>query len=238
VFDRGYPSLWLISYLQKEGFKFCFRLSTSWKTAHQALQEREKDINWTLKKRPSQEYGKLKTYNLPSEVEGLRLVSIDLANGEQEVLLTNLTNREEYPLSAIKELYHMRWGTEEYYKRLKQIAQIEYFSGRTIHAVKQDFHARILLLNMAAMIDKQLVSQQVNKATNYTKHSRQTNKTQVITKVKDFLIDIFYHKNLKEVISKISTLLINCTDIIRPNRSFKRKKSYKHKSKPLMYRGI
>ncbi|MBL6447344.1 hypothetical protein JMN32_13580 [Fulvivirga sp. 29W222] len=31
VFDRGYPSQWLMGLLDKKGFKFCFRLSTAWK---------------------------------------------------------------------------------------------------------------------------------------------------------------------------------------------------------------
>jgi hypothetical protein len=237
VFDRGYPSLWLIAYLKKEGFDFCFRLSTTWKTAYQTLESSEKkDIDFTLRKRPSQEYGKLKTYGLPSEVAGLRLTSVDLANGEKEVLLTSLADKEIYPMEALKELYHMRWGIEECYKRIKQIAQMEYFSGRTVHAVQQDFYARIILLNIAAMIGGQAeVPKRESKA---CKYAVQINRTQVITKVKDFLIDIFYLKEVKTSVLKIFKLLENCIDIIRPNRQFKRNKAYKEKRKPLMYKGM
>ena len=236
VFDRGYPSLWLMAYLKKEGFDFCFRLSTAWKTAHKALEGDSKDIDWVAQKRPSQEYGKLKTYNLPSEVAGLRLVSIKLPNGESEVLLTSLFDRQTYPLSSLKELYHMRWRTEECYKRIKQVVQIEYFSGRTVHAIKQDFHARILLLNMASMIESQ--SRIIKTERKPLKHSRQINKTQVVTKLKDFLIDLFYRRDLSSLLEKMLTQLRDCVDIIRPNRSFRRNKGHQYKRKALMYKGI
>lgn len=237
VFDRGYPSLWLVSYLKKEGFDFCFRLSTAWKTAHETLNSStKKDIDFELKKRPSQEYGKLRSYNLQTKVEGLRLLSVDLSGGEQEVLLTSLCNRDIYPVQAIKELYHMRWGVEECYKRIKQVAQMEYFSGRTVHAIQQDFYARIILLNISAMITVQI--EKAGQKDKGHKHAVQINKTQVVTKVKDFLIDIFYRNDIACSIQKILKLLKNCTDIVRPNRSFKRMKVYKEKRKPLMYRGI
>ena len=237
VFDRGYPSLWLIAYLKKEGFDFCFRLSTAWKTAHAALNGDSKDIDWVAQKRPSQEYGKLKTYNLPSQVAGLRLVSIRLPKGESEVLLTSLSDRQTYPLSSLKELYHMRWHTEECYKRIKQVVQIEYFSGRTVHAIKQDFHARILLLNIASMIESQsrIMKKEQQRP---LKYSRQINKTQVITKLKDFLIDLFYRPDLSSLLEKMLTQLRNCVDVVRPNRSFKRNKGYQYKRKALMYKGI
>ncbi len=236
VFDRGYPSLWLIGYLKREGFDFCFRLSTAWKAANDALAATDKkDIDFTLTKRPSQEYGKLKTYDLPPKVGGLRLASIELSNGEKEVLLTSLADRETYPMTVLKELYHMRWGVEECYKRIKQVAQVEYFSGRTVHAIQQDFYARIILLNMSAIIAGQEIARM--KSTK-GKYALQVNRTQVVIKVKDFLLDMFYFKNIRNSVLKIFELLENCVDIVRPNRHFQRNKGYKKKRKPLMYKAM
>lgn len=237
VFDRGYPCLWLISYLKKEGFNFCIRLSSAWKTGYNMIESSGKnDIDFSLKKHPSQEYGKLKTYNLPAEVNGLRLVSVDLPDGKKEVLLTSLCDREIYTVEVLKELYHMRWGVEECYKRIKQISQIEFFSGRTVHAIEQDFFARIILLNIAAMIQG-LITPNIEK-TKSRKYPVQINKTQVVTKVKDFLIDLFYLGDIQRSVSKILKLLENCFDIVRSGRSFKRLNAYKEKRKPLKYRGM
>src|SRR5690606_12690806 len=49
VFDRGYPSIDFAHTLHKQGFKFCFRLSTSWKEAYKLLKGSD-DMNWTISK--------------------------------------------------------------------------------------------------------------------------------------------------------------------------------------------
>jgi hypothetical protein len=46
-----------------------------------------------------------------------------------EVLITNMMDCEAYEVDLFKELYYLRWGIEENYKRLKQWVEIENFSG-------------------------------------------------------------------------------------------------------------
>jgi hypothetical protein len=36
------------------------------------------------------------------------------------VLITNLMDEQAFPACEFKELYHLRWGAEENYKRLKR----------------------------------------------------------------------------------------------------------------------
>ncbi len=111
VFDRGYPSQWLLGLLMKKGFGFCFRLSTAWKDAYQQLEGADSDIDWSMTRRSKKKLGKLKTYDIPIQLDGLRLVAIVLPTGEKEVLVTNL-KREDYSINDLKELYHLRWGVE------------------------------------------------------------------------------------------------------------------------------
>ena len=236
VFDRGYPCQWLMGLLEKKNFKFCFRISTVWKKAHQ-LMEGSNDIDWNLIKGADREWGKLRTYGLSKTLEGLRLVSIQLSSGEKEVLVTNLTDREKYTLADMKELYHLRWGVEEGYKSFKTILHIEHFSGRTPQAIKQDFHARVFMLNMATMIRTQGI--QPENPNPGRKHKTQLNKTQVIAKTKDFLIDLFYSKRIRKIIRQILDLLKGRTEIIRLNRSFPRPKtSSRRRSKIINSKGI
>jgi hypothetical protein len=68
-----------------------------------------------------------------------RLVRVELQDGEVEVLITNLMDGQAFPASEFEELYHLRWGAQENYKRLKQWVEIENFSGKGILSVKQDF---------------------------------------------------------------------------------------------------
>ena len=49
---------------------------------------------------------------LPTQPLKLRLVRVELEDGEVEVLITNLMDEQAFPASEFKELYHLRWGAE------------------------------------------------------------------------------------------------------------------------------
>ena len=232
VLDRGYPCHWLIGLVMKRGYKFCIRLSTAWKDAVVLANSNEKDIDWTLKRRSNKDLGKIKEYDIPMQLAGLRLVCIDLPSGEKEVLATNLTNREEFTFDDLKRLYHMRWAVEEGYKSFKKVLHIEYFTGRTTNAIQQDFHAKVFMLNLASMIRTQGVKIK-KQAKKKTCHKQQVNKTQAIAKTKDFFIDILYSSAIKPLIMKLLSILSKRTEVIRPDRSFPRKdvsRSRRHKN--------
>jgi hypothetical protein len=210
VFDRGYPASWLMEILEKRGFKFCFRLSTAWKDAINLINSEQADINWSKKGKSNNDL-----------IIGLRLVAVELSTGEKEVLATNL-DRSSFDLESLKELYHLRWGVEEGYKMLKQVSQVEYFTGKTVQAIRQDFHARIFMVNMASMVASQGLHEQKEKKEARSIHRLKPNKTQVLAKTKDFLIDIFYAAKPRTLLIQMIKLLENCFDIIRPGRSFPR----------------
>ncbi len=81
----------------------------------------------------------------------VRLVRVRLSGGETEVLATSVLDAERLP-RLFAQLYHKRWGVEEHYKRQKRWAEIENFSGRSLLAIRQDIHAKILAMNLAAMV--------------------------------------------------------------------------------------
>ncbi len=90
VFERGYPGHWLIGFLMQKGFKFCFRLSKSWKDGVELADSNESDIDWIMKWRSNRGTTKLKEDKIPLVIDGLRLVCIELPSGEKEILATNL----------------------------------------------------------------------------------------------------------------------------------------------------
>ncbi len=236
LFDRGYPCFWLVGLLQAKGFSFCFRLSTAWKEALRASTLID-DQDWTLVKTDKTKgMDKIKEYGLPDEINGLRLISFELKNGEKEMLLTNLTDVEKFTKEIMKELYNLRWGIEGCYKRLKQVVHMEYFSGRTVHAVEQDFHARTIMLNMASMIEPQV--NKINKGLKpqKTKHSKKATYCQIVMKLKDFWVGLFYENNFQRLFNKMLGFLKSSFDIERKGRSFKRNKSFRYKRKPLNYK--
>lgn len=222
IFDRGYPSYPLIHKLMKVGFEFCFRLSTSWTDAAKLAESDGNDIDWTLK--PNKKLGlkRMKAMGLPAQIDGLRLVCIELSNGVKEILATNLTDRKTFPLETLKELYGMRWGVEEGFKTLKQVTQLEYFTGRTELAIRQDFHARVFMVNMASMIASQGMHDEKQNRDKKNIHPSKLNKTQVLAKLKDFISHLFFDARPMKFIKQMLKLLQQCFDIVRPNRSFVR----------------
>jgi IS4 transposase len=70
-----------------------------------------------------------------------------------EVLITNMMDCEAYEVDLFKELYYLRWGIEENYKRLKQWVEIENFSGKSVVSIQQDFYAKIVASNLTALVE-------------------------------------------------------------------------------------
>jgi len=82
----------------------------------------------------------------------VRLVRVELDNGEIEILVTSLLDEEAYPSSIFKELYNLRWGVETYYDYLKNKLQIEIFSGYSVRSIEQDFYAAIFTANVHSIL--------------------------------------------------------------------------------------
>lgn len=87
------------------------------------------------------------------------------------------------------DLYHRRWGIETDYRRLKQTLGLDNFSGRSVTAVKQDFHATQLLKNLALLMQHQL--QPVIEQRHKDRQLRwKVNFTQGASRLKNTLIDL------------------------------------------------
>lgn len=112
----------------------------------------------------------------------VRLIKVELDNGEIEVLGTSLIDQKVYPKAEFKTVYSWRWGSETYYDRVKNIFELERFSGTSKLTIEQDFHGVIFLATLEAILTKstqaELITQsqernckltpQVNRALSYS----------------------------------------------------------------------
>jgi len=173
LLDRGYPSFKLFSKLESNNQKFVIRVSSC------AL----KEINIADKE------DQIVTATQNNNTLSLRVVNISLDSGMVEKLVTNLD--ETFTISELKELYARRWGIETNYRYLKKKAIVEVFTGETVTAVMQDFHAAILVLNMAAIAEREqedvLILGDKNKELKYTYHP---NKSKIIADIKKNFISL------------------------------------------------
>jgi hypothetical protein len=90
---------------------------------------------------------------LPESVT-VRLMKFTLETGEVEILLTTLCNQRRYPTAEFKQVYHWRWNEEGFFDRVKNIFEVERFSGLSETAIKQDFFGVIFLATLESILAK------------------------------------------------------------------------------------
>ena len=170
---------------------------------------------------------------MPTQPLKLRLIRVELEDGEVEVLISNLMDEQAFPASAFKELYHLRWGAEENYKRLKQWVEIENFSGKSALSVKQDFYAKVLSTNLTAMVAN-AAQQQVDMATAHRRHDYQVNFAQALSKMKNTLIE-FLLLSVRKLQGKLEALIDYMACTIEPIRRGRRYSRSNSKSKNTIF---
>jgi len=92
-------------------------------------------------------------HHLPTTLQ-IRMVKVVLATGEVEVLGTDLLDAQTYPAAEFQEVYGWRWGHETYHDRIKNIFELERFSGTSVQAIEQDFYGVIFLATLESILSK------------------------------------------------------------------------------------
>ena len=84
----------------------------------------------------------------------MRLVKYEIA-GHTYCLGTTLLDSDRYPLHALMDVYHARWGVEELYKISKRFFVIEDFHSKSERGVKQELYAHFVLITMNRLFANQ-----------------------------------------------------------------------------------
>ena len=221
--DRGYPAFWYFQLIVNKGANYCARLPIErWKVIlKDFLASNLKEIIIDLK--PSylaiKECEKL---GLPTTPLKIRLLRIELDDGEIEVLATSLIDCNLYPYELFKDLYFERWPVEEDYKLLKSRIEIANFTGKSVLAVQQDFYARVFMANLTSMLAFPVHDKIADKHEN-SKLEYKINWTQALAKVKESGVLLFFRNNIVDIIKKLWILFISDNSAVRPDRKFPRK---------------
>ena len=156
----------------------------------------------------------------------VRLVRVDLP-ASVEVLMTNLWEEEGHCADEFKELYFMRWGVETNISVQKNILQLESFSGLTVHAVLQDFHATVMVTNLHSVLIKDAQST-VEKTKRFCKYPVKINKNKSAGKLKAILVSLFLNDDPESILIKLHSHFIRDVIPIRKGRSFERQRKNVH----------
>ena len=152
LLDRGYFSYHMMYVMSKENQKFVMKARNApWGTdfIHSGLRQS------TVRIRPSKATSIYKNQDWLAEPEKeivVRLVRFDHPDGSTDVLITNLTAAEGVSYNDVISLYRLRWGVETAYGIYKNDEALELFSSFRADGVLQDFHAAVIMYNLASIL--------------------------------------------------------------------------------------
>ena len=154
IYDRGYPSIELMTKIIDLNSKFLIRLPKN-VFIHQIKQMKSNDeiiqINMINSRLNNFDDENLKEKARKMGRLEIRIALVDIGKDEPEILATNLTP-EEFTTEDLKELYKKRWTVETGFDRLKNLIEIEDFSGIRRPIIEQDFYAHLFVYNLAMTI--------------------------------------------------------------------------------------
>jgi hypothetical protein len=230
LLDRGYPCFWLLFLLKAKGIEFCVRLKEDWWLKVKDFTEsteKERIVTFTL---PKKDHKKLADFpHMQNTAITCRLIKIELPDGEKEILCTSLVDYEKYTHEQFEKLYHYRWSEEEAYKLLKSRIELENFSGKTAKAVRQDFYAKVFLMNLCAVYAHPIEDKVIEeyKADENRKCNQKINRTNAISMTQDIMIGVLIRKQFGKALKAFDEIVKNTREIIRPGRSEPRNKKAK-----------
>lgn len=223
LYDRGYPAFWLMVMHRQQGLEFCMRLPRASFAAAEPFWASEATsaiITLTPSSEPQRE---CRQQGLSTDPIRLRLVRVRLSSGETEVLATTVLEEQRLPARLFKALYHRRWGAEESYKRQKRWVEIENLSARSVLAVQQDVHAKILALNLSSLL--RFVAQLITTRRYQQRHYRyQVRWTSTLSAMKNTFVRLLI-RGANAPITLLTTLVVKLSaavEAVRPDRQFPR----------------
>lgn len=161
----------------------------------------------------------------------VRFVSIDLPNGEKEILLTNLMESDGFASQDLDLIYDSRWGVETCIDRIKNKMKVEIFAGQKAKAVYQEFAAAVFLLNLQTVLLKDC-EQAIDEISLKRQHDYKANINVVIGLLKDKIV-LFMMTDSEEtllIIQNIRTKLLKYLSPVRAGRTYERKKKAQRKN--------
>ena len=237
IFDMGYPDFYLMAALHQAQRQFVVRTYAGLckeVDAFLARGEQEGLIEIDVFAERRVVNAKFREYlpELDRCVLRLRIVVLDLPQGNRVILLTSLLDPTLFTCEDLGKIYRQRWPVETQYDLYKNVVELEDFTGLSALSVAQDFHATVLACNINALIlndiDQELEAE--NALRSDRKHAYKANRNLSIAKLKDNVIRLLlgevevvsFYERLKREIKRNKVP-------IRPGRSYPRKR--RHKSK-------
>ena len=249
--DRGYGSLNLLEHIhRRKDLEYLIRVRNSWltETKNLPMADLDTDISFELRTTQTKEdralrkAGKIKyisAHAKPGQAKmqeswefespfrmKLRIVRFRISTGEYETIVTSL-NRNRFPASEIKALYHLRWGIETSFRDLKYAVGLTQLHAKKEAAALQEIYARLIMYNYSQSIIMDVVIEQ-----------KEDNKWlyRVNTSSAIHLCRQYYRFHGAGPPPAIEPMIAQKVEAVRPGRSDRRKKDKQKDFVWFMYR--
>ncbi len=221
LYDRGYAAFWLFAMHRDLGRHFCARLKLDFNAQVKAFAESGQRSQIVTVRPDARARRQCEEYNHSDEPVTIRLIRVDLGKGKIEVLATTLIDGQQVAVGQFAKLYALRWEVEENYKREKLRLEIENFSSRTPRTLRQDFHAKIIALNLAVVMEwvAQAIAERIYKE---RKHIYQINFANALSVLKNALIRWMAKGMPWDGLLRLLTEIVGSVEPIKPGRSYPR----------------
>ena len=220
IMDRGYPAAELIDAIVSSGYHFMMRCPTEFLRSMK-LPEQDNTVE--------HRFVKLK------HTLKLRLLKIQLSNGDIEYLATNIFD-SKISLDDFKWAYRKRWGIETKYNDVKNKLEIENFTGYSPDAILQDFYATMFLADLAGVLEYDL-REEIEAA--HTKpencYAYKLNVAMTISELKRTVVEMLStssRRKRERLYAHMVVCLTKAVVPVRPGRSSDRLKRHKSSKFP------
>ena len=140
-----------------------------------------------------------------------RIVRFKLKSGDYESIVTNL-DKNKFPVSKIKELYHKRWNIETSFRFLKHTLGTVNFHSKQYKNIEKEIICKLIIYNFCSLVMAKAITK---KTKSYV---------YVVEKANAFKTIFLYLK--EKVPIKLAPLINQYLAPIRPERADKRKIKY------------
>lgn len=231
IYDRGYPSFQLIFEHYNRNIDFVIRAKKDFN--NEIIDFYENGSRTKIVKIYPGKNTKIsdKQYGYKTS-QTVRLVRVELSNGEAEILITSLLDVKKYPSQIFKHLYFQRWSVETFYDEFKNKLKAEHFSGYSKNSILQDFYVALFVSNIQSLIVGEINEEL--KIKRNTKYVYKVNNNLSYGLLKDRIVSLFFSETKTETIfTDLKELFSKHLVPIRPDRKFERHKDkYRNRQKP------
>jgi hypothetical protein len=251
IFDRGYPSLEFINFLEKQDINYLIRLKSS--DYRKERNNRESDDGEVKIEHTCQRIAALKKKDpamaqelLEKEFTKARIIETDIGKGKESgrgkrrkkaetgwAFITNIS--EKYNGEEIAKLYWKRWDIEKKFQTIKNKMKFESNTGKASIYVRQDFWSGVIAFNMVQDVihstEEELKEETEKK---HYKYEMRINENIAIGLFKEQIIHILLEDNSKKqgaLFDKLTEEMLKSIVPVRTLPSKKRKWNYFNKYK-------